>query len=518
MRRALVDVDYDVLPAVSDCRDAVKPGAPRAHSDVEDNVAAFVRMEYGDVDAAFAQRAARVRGDACGCTAAAAWRWRRAPSRRATIRRAICSPSGRRRRRRISAAACSPTSLGRNLEAIRMIAPDVGGGFGPKAPFYAEEAVIPAAALRLGRPVRWCEDRREHFLTATQERDQHYDIAIAVDERRQDSGRARHDAARHRRVHAVGHHHALHRGGDDPGPYVVPNYRLECTVAITNKVPTTPVRGAGRPQAVFAMERMMDRVARELEPRSRRRTPAQPHPARADALRGRPDLPRRHAARLSRRRLSARASAPRWRVPATRASGRARQQARREGRYIGIGIANYVEGTGLGPFEGVTVRVLPNGKVAVATGATNQGQGQRTALSQIVADQVGCRIEDVVMTMGDTAAISQGVGAFASRQTVNAGSSALMAGTEVRRKIVALAAQTLAVPQERHRPRGRRGDSARRQPAAAFVRRAGAPRARARPASRSQPGRRRGWSTPPGSRRRRPLTATARTWSRSRST
>jgi aerobic carbon-monoxide dehydrogenase large subunit len=119
-----------------------------------------------------------------------------------------------------------------------------------------------------------------------------------------------------------------------------------------------------------------------------------------------------------------------------------------EGRYIGIGIGNYVEGTGLGPFEGVTVRVLPNGKVAVATGATSQGQGTRTTLSQIVADQVGCRMEDIIMTAGDTAAISQGVGAFASRQAVNAGSSALVAGISVREQVVALAARVLGVAQD----------------------------------------------------------------------
>ncbi len=127
----------------------------------------------------------------------------------------------------------------------------------------------------------------------------------------------------------------------------------------------------------------------------------------------------------------------------------------REGRYLGIGIGNYVEGTGLGPFEGVTVRVLPNGKVAVATGATTQGQGTRTTLSQIVADQVGCRIEDIVMTAGDTGAISQGIGAFASRQAINAGSSALIAGDNVRKQIVALAARALGVPESRDRRRGR---------------------------------------------------------------
>src|SRR5207253_6881978 len=121
---------------------------------------------------------------------------------------------------------------------------------------------------------------------------------------------------------------------------------------------------------------------------------------------------------------------------------RARQtKARAGGRCLGIGIANYVEGTGLGPFEGVTVRVLPNGKVAVATGATTQGQGTRTTLSQIVADQVGCRIEDIVMTAGDTSTISQGIGAFASRQAINAGSSAMIAGDNVRKQVIAAASR-----------------------------------------------------------------------------
>src|SRR5216684_3493285 len=140
---------------------------------------------------------------------------------------------------------------------------------------------------------------------------------------------------------------------------------------------------------------------------------------------------------------SRRARAARSRCRITRASLRGKRP--RAQRYLGIGIANYVEGTGLGPFEGVTVRVLPNGKVAVATGATSQGQGTRTTLSQIVADEVGCRLADIVMTAGDTAAIAQGIGAFASRQAINAGSSALIAGGNVRNQIVALAARVLGV-------------------------------------------------------------------------
>ena len=218
------------------------------------------------------------------------------------------------------------------------------------------------------------------------------------------------------------------------------------TVALTNKVPTAPVRGAGRPQAVFIMERLMDRIARELkldrvEVRRRNMIKPEQMPYEIPLIfrDGKPivyhggDFPKSQDTAVEQSRYE---------------TFRARQaEALAQGRYIGIGIANYVEGTGLGPFEGVTVRVLTNGKVAVATGATNQGQGTRTTLSQIIADQVGCRIEDIVMTVADTGAISQGVGGFASRQAINAGSSAQIAGIAVRKQIVALAARALGVPE-----------------------------------------------------------------------
>jgi carbon-monoxide dehydrogenase large subunit len=441
---AQVAVDYEVLPAVSDCRAAVAPDAPRAHSDIPDNIAAEVRMAYGDVDAAFAS-APHVfaetlwlhRGGGMAMETRAVAASYDATADLLTVWSSTQTPHLGRR--------IIADLIGRHMESIRLIAPDVGGGFGPKAPFYAEEGVIAAAALRLARPVKWFEDRREHFLSATQERDQHYDVAVAVDEQGKILG------VRGTLLHDTG---AFMPWGiimpyiaavTIPGPYVVPAYRLECTVAITNKVATTPVRGAGRPQAVFAMERLMDRIARELgldRVEVRRRNLIQPeqmpYPVGLIFRDGMPlvyhggDFPRSQEAALER---------------SAYAAFRGRQaKARAEGRHIGIGVANYVEGTGLGPFEGVTIRVLPSGKVAVATGATNQGQGQRTALAQIVADETGCRIDDVVMTMGDTAAISQGIGAFASRQAVNAGSSALIAGKAVREKIVALAALTLGVP------------------------------------------------------------------------
>jgi carbon-monoxide dehydrogenase large subunit len=440
---AAVNVEFEPLPAVSDCRDAARPGAPRAHSDLATNVAAGVAMSYGDVEAAFA-RAAHVfeeelalhRGGAMTLEGRAVLASYDAGSDMLTVWSATQTPHLCR--------ATLADLLERDLDAIRVIAPHVGGGFGTKAPFYPEEAVIPAAAMKLGRPVAWQEDRREHFLSATQERDQHWKVAIAVDAQGKIlglTGTLLHDTGAFLPWGIIVPYIAA---TTFPGPYVVPAYRIEATVVLTNRVPTTVVRGAGRPQAVFAMERLMDRVARELKldrAELRRRnmiTPEQmPYSVGLIFRDGKPlvyasgDFPK------SQRRALALSDYEGFHARQTK--------ARADGRYLGIGIANYVEGTGLGPFEGVTVRVLPNGKVAVATGATSQGQGTRTTLSQIVADQVGCRIEDIVMAAGDTAAISQGIGAFASRQAINAGSSALIAGASVRQQIVALAARVLGV-------------------------------------------------------------------------
>jgi carbon-monoxide dehydrogenase large subunit len=440
---AAVVVQYDVVPAVGDCRGGVAEGGARANSALDTNVAANFRLAYGDIDAAFAG-AAHVfeeeiwqhRGGGMAMETRAVLASHDPASDLLTVWSGTQTPHIGRR--------LMADLLGRELETIRMIAPDVGGGFGPKAIFYPEEAVVPAAALKVGRPVKWIEDRREHFLCATQERDQYWDVAIATD------GDGKILGIRGRMLHDSG---AFLPWGiimpyiaaaTVPGPYVVPAYQLETTVVLTNKVPTTPVRGAGRPQAVFAMERLMDRIAHELQldrAEVRRRNfikPEQmPYEVGLIFRDGKPlvydsgDYPRGQETALAQ---------------ADYESFRGRQRvAREQGRFIGIGLGNYVEGTGLGPFEGVTVRVLPSGKVAVATGATNQGQGTRTTLSQIVADQVGCRIEDIVMTIGDTGAIAQGVGAFASRQAVNAGCSALLAGQNVRAQLISLSARTLGI-------------------------------------------------------------------------
>src|SRR5262249_25353473 len=227
-------------------------------------------------------------------------------------------------------------------DRVRVIAPDVGGGFGPKAIFYGEDAVVAVAAMRLKRPVKWIEDRREHFLSTTQERDQYWSLEIALDSNAKllgVRGEMLHDTGAYLPWGVVMPYIAA---TTVPGPYVLPAYALDVTVAYTNKVPTTPVRGAGRPQAVFAMERLLDRAARELEldpAEIRRRNliqPSQmPYPVGLTFRDGKPviydsgDYPAALNAALT---LSGYSD-----------FRRRQKEALAQGRYIGIGIGSYVE-------------------------------------------------------------------------------------------------------------------------------------------------------------------------------
>ncbi|MDO8630468.1 MAG: molybdopterin-dependent oxidoreductase, partial [Phycisphaerales bacterium] len=322
---------------------------------------------------------------------------------------------------------------------VRVITPDVGGGFGPKGSFYPEYVNVAVAAMTLNRPVKWIEDRRENFLTTHQERDQFWDVEIAVD------GDAKILGVRGRLIHETGAYVPWGivlpwiSATTVPGPYVVPNFELDVVSVFTNKIQTTPVRGAGRPEAVVTMERLMDRVARELklDPAEVRRRnfirPEQmPYEVGIIFRDGRPvtydsgDYPASQAAALEAADYAGFA-------------GR-REAARRDGRYLGIGFANAVEATGIGPYEGATVRVSSTGKIAVYTGATPQGQSHKTTLAQIAADQFGVSFEDVTVVTADTAIIPMGIGTFSSRTAVNAGSSVHLAAIKVSTKAKQIAA------------------------------------------------------------------------------
>jgi carbon-monoxide dehydrogenase large subunit len=299
--------------------------------------------------------------------------------------------------------------------------------------------MVAVAAVALKRPVKWIEDRREHFLSITQERDQWWTISLALER----DGKIR--GLRLKMIHDNG---AFLPWGmitpyisitTTPGPYVIPAMQAELDVVFTNKCATSPVRGAGRPQAVFAMERILDKAAlalaidrAELRRRNLVQASQMPYDVGFIYRDGKPlkydsgDYPACQQAALDQ---------------ADYAGFAARKAAaRREGRFLGIGMGNFVEGTGMGPFEGATVRVQADGKIAVLTGAAPQGQGHKTTMAQICAELMNVPLASVQVITGDTAGISMGVGTFASRVTVNAGNSVFLAAQMVRAKMIKLAA------------------------------------------------------------------------------
>ncbi len=443
---ATVEIDWEPLPAASDARDAVQPGAPTAHVSATDNVAAKFTSQYGNVDAAFVQAAHVVRESI---------KHHRGGGHALEGRAVLAVYDPEERRCLMWSATQTPHQVKRNIvgilgwseNEIDVIAPDVGGGFGPKAMFYPEEAVIPFCARKFGRPIKWSEDRREHFTCASQERDQYWDVEAAFDA----DGRIL--GVRGTMIHDTGSYipwgivSPLIAATTVPGPYVVPNYHLVTTVAFTNKVQVTPVRGAGRPQAVFAMERLMDKAAEVLgvdpaEIRRRNLIPPEAMPYKVGLIfrDGKPvtydsgDYPRCQAEALA--KIDYDGFAERQRA------------ARAQGRHIGIGIGNYVEGTGLGPFEGATVRISPSGKIFLMTGAAPQGQGHRTTMAQICAEKFGVGIEDIEVSLADTSRIPHGVGTFASRIACNAGPSVHLAAIDVRDKVIKVAAHILEAAEE----------------------------------------------------------------------
>jgi len=437
----LIAVEYEPRPVSADCRAALAPGSPLTHDDLPDNLGAAFSPAYGDVTHAFARarHVARVSlwqnrggGHAIECRAVLA----RYDAIEDALTVWVAGQAPHSSKRQIA------DLLPHDANRVRVIMPDVGGGFGPKGIPYAEEPVIAACARTLGRPVKWTEDRHEHFLATTQERDQYWDVELALDAEGRILGLRGSLICDNGAYFPFGIILPYIAATTTPGPYVIPAFRLDVKVVLTNKVPTTPVRGAGRPQAVFAMERLMDRAAKvtgidpvELRRRNLIRAEQMPYNVGLIYRDGKPvtydtgDYPACQAKAV--------ALADYTSFPARQAAARA------EGRYIGIGIGNYVEGTGLGPFEGGTVRVMPTGRVAVVTGAPSQGQGHRTAFAQLAADLLGVRPDDIDFIQGDTAMISMGIGTFASRVAVNAGSSILLAARAVRAKAVKLAAHLL---------------------------------------------------------------------------
>jgi carbon-monoxide dehydrogenase large subunit len=440
---ATVEVEYEPLPAVVDVVAALEPGSPKARLNCPDNLVAQTVVKYGDLASGFA-RAKHVfsekfrihkggghslegRGVVASFNPAAdlltVWSSTQMPHR---------------------GKAVLVDMLALSEHQIRYIAPDVGGGFGPKTVFHPEELAVPAAALLLNASLKWIEDRFENFLATVLERDQVWDVDVAADADGRllgIRGQLRHD---HGACTPYGLAVPYNSVTNMIGPYAIPAIDFQVFWCLTNKVPASSTRGAGRPQGTFVIERMLDLIANQLgldraEVRRRNMIAADkmPYSIPIKMRDGNSmtydsgDYPESQRQALE---------AADWDGFSAR-----RKASLRCGRLRGIGLANYVELTGRGPFESVTVRIGPSGKILVATGATAQGQGTKTTLAQIVANILHVDIDRVSVSCGDTAASILGVGAFASRQTVTAGSSALEAAQLVAKKALDIASTLMEV-------------------------------------------------------------------------
>jgi carbon-monoxide dehydrogenase large subunit len=443
-----IAVEYESLAPVVDLEEAVAEDAPSVHDDLDSNVSAHVIQEKGDYEAA------RARADVVisrrlfydhGVAAAmenrgvvADWDEK---AQRLTVWDTTQAP--------IPIRNGLAAMLGLSESQVRVIAPFLGGGFGPKIMmFYPEEVLIPWVSVQLCRPVKWIEDREENFVGTTNERGQVHDAELAL--------------TRDGKILGVKDVFLHDNGAYNPygltvpinsqctllGCYDVPNYYSDFTAVFTNKPIVTPYRGAGRQHGVFVMERLLDLAARELEidrTEIRRRNfippEAFPHnheiiyqdfaPLTYDSGNYEPILDQA-VERIGYREFVDEIQ------PRTRA----------EGRRVGLGIVAYVEGTGIGPYEGARVQVQASGRVSVATGIGTQGQGHFTSFAQIVADQLGVAVTDVDIVTGDTDQFHWGAGTFASRGAVVAGNAIHAAAKDVRAKILRHAAEEFEVSEK----------------------------------------------------------------------
>jgi carbon-monoxide dehydrogenase large subunit len=436
-----VDVRYAVLPAVATVEAALAQRAARVFDEWPDNVAGPAAGAVGDVTQGFAQahvvvearlgvpRVAAMPIEARGVVAQPD-----APDGRLTVWASTQVP--------FAVRAAVAAALGLAEEQVRVIAPDVGGGFGAKGHVYPEDVLIPAVARRLGRSVKWIETRREHFLATAPDRDQHHHVRLGV---ASDGTIAAIETTFTRDGGAypvLGDVITLNTINHLPGPYRVAHLKGSAVNVVTHKTFTGAYRGAGRPEGAYVLDRLLDRAARrlgmdpaELRRRNLIRLDEMPH---TTGLRYRDGVPIVYDPadyRAAFDRLLARFGYDEWRV--------AQETRRASPRPIGIGLSAYLEGTGIGPFEGADVRIDPSGLVYLQIGVSSQGQSHETTLAQVCAAELGVDTERVVVVGGDTAVLGYGNGTIASRVAAVAGPAVARTSREVARKARLVAGELL---------------------------------------------------------------------------
>lgn len=447
---ALADIllDMDPLDAVTDLEQALKPGSALVHDDLPSNLAAHVVQHKGHyaeararADVVVRRRISIDRGAAAALENRGYVAWWDPKMQQLTMWATTQAP--------IALRNVMAGMLGLSETDVRVIAPFVGGGFGPKIMLaQPEEVLLCWATRRLGRPIKWIEDRAENFVCTTQERSQLHDVEIAL--------------TRDGKIVGLQDVFLHDTGAYDPyaltvplntqthtmGPYNIPNFHTEYRVVFTNKMIVTPVRGAGRPQGVFIMERIMDAAARALhmDPTELRRINMIP-----------PDAFPFHQTIIGQdftEQIYDSANFPATLQMAKEMIGydqfvRTEQpRLRSQGKHVGIGIACFTESGGVGPYEGARITVASSGKINLATGVGTQGQGHFTSFAQVAAEHLGVSPQDVHVVTGDTAQFQWGTGTFASRGAVVAGNAVNAAALAVRGKILKLASKLLNTPEE----------------------------------------------------------------------
>lgn len=442
---ALIEVDYKYLPTVPDMATALA-GERLVHDDVPGNLAGVMQCRRGDPDRVFADAPLTEKlhlqiERSCGCPMEG--------------RGVLASWDERKRRLDVWDSTQNPIAIHHGLvrllgladTEVRVVAPDVGGGFGTKIMmFYPEEVLIPFAALRLGRAVKWVEDRWEHLVSANQERGQIHDAEVAFDA----TGKIL--AVRTDFVHDNGAFAPY--GPSVPevtmthvtGQYAIEHFHARVRLVYTNTPSVTPYRGAGRPQAVFVMERLIGAVARRLgkEPNEVRRlnlVPADAFPYDTGlALQGSDMV-------YDSGNYQAAFDAMERELPLS--GFRIRQaEARKNGTLLGIGFGSYIESSAPGPYETARCILDSSGKVKVIVGPPSQGQSHETVFGGLVADLVGVPAWDVVFISGDSAHVRSGTGTFGSRAAVYVGNAVAKSAMALRKQIVDFASDLFGVAPE----------------------------------------------------------------------
>jgi carbon-monoxide dehydrogenase large subunit len=414
-----IDVEYEALPAVTNAEKALEPGAPLAREELDTNICYIATKKGGDVEKAFAQADHIVRMHIASPRLVAMAIEPRGvvakPEPTGDLTVWISTQSPHRVRADLATAISFPE------HRIRVIAPDVGGGFGSKGPLYQEYALACHLALKLGRPVKWISTRSEDFVTTNQGRDQAMTSELAL---KRDGTML---GLKVRVVANLGAYLQSNTAGPPqrmmamaPGCYQIQNCHVEVVAVFTNTVSTGPYRGAGRPESVLNIERLIDKAARDLgmdRLEIRRKNFIRPE-----------QFPYRTGVNVEYDSGDYEKSL----AEALRLSGyenliRQRDEARARGELVGVGISTFVEPSGGAGFESGTVRVERTGEITVLTGSSSHGQGHETVFAQIAAEKMRVSMEHVAIRHGDTLAVQQGVGTFGSRSAVMGGGAMAVA-------------------------------------------------------------------------------------------